>query len=146
VPKKSRGTLLHYFIQKKSAAETHRILVETYHALSETTCRDWFRRSKNNDFDVEDKEHSSTSKKLKDEELKALLHEDLYQTLTELAESLGVDHTKVSKCLKVLGMIQKQLDAVRVEAERHRTASFHVRTAASTAEKERLFAFYRDRR
>ena len=25
-----RGSLLHYFIQNKSAAETHRILVETY--------------------------------------------------------------------------------------------------------------------
>ncbi|KAG5320002.1 MOS1T transposase, partial [Pseudoatta argentina] len=38
-----RGILLHYFIQKKSAAEAHRILVETYgeHALSERTCRDW---------------------------------------------------------------------------------------------------------
>ncbi|EFN77431.1 hypothetical protein EAI_13541, partial [Harpegnathos saltator] len=46
--------------QKKSAAETHRILVETYgdYALLETTCRDWFRRFKNNDFDVEDKERS----------------------------------------------------------------------------------------
>ena len=55
-----RRILLHYFIKKKSAAEAHRILVETYgdHALSETTCRDWFRRFKNNDFDVEDKERT----------------------------------------------------------------------------------------
>jgi len=53
-----RGILLYYFIKKKSAAEAHRILVETYsdHALSETTCRDWFRRFKNNNFDVEDEE------------------------------------------------------------------------------------------
>jgi len=28
--------------------------------------------------------------------------------LAELAESLGVDHTTLSKCLKVSGMIQKQ--------------------------------------
>ncbi|KAG5305782.1 MOS1T transposase, partial [Pseudoatta argentina] len=36
-----RGILLHYFIQKKSAAEAHRILVQTYgdNALSDTTCR-----------------------------------------------------------------------------------------------------------
>ncbi|EFN82537.1 hypothetical protein EAI_16874, partial [Harpegnathos saltator] len=43
VPKKEylRGILLHYFFQKDSAVEAHRILVETYgdHALSETTCR-----------------------------------------------------------------------------------------------------------
>ena len=48
VPKKVylQGILLHYFIQKKSAAEAHRILVE------KTTHRDWFRHFKNNDFDV----------------------------------------------------------------------------------------------
>ena len=54
VPNKGnlRGILLHYLIQNKSAAEAHRILVETYgdNALSDTTCRDWFRRFKNNDF------------------------------------------------------------------------------------------------
>ena len=47
MPKKVylQGILLCYFIQKKSTAETHRILVETHsdHALSEITCRDWFR-------------------------------------------------------------------------------------------------------
>ena len=44
VPKKMylQGILLHYFIQKKSAVDVHRILVEDHgdHALSETTCRD----------------------------------------------------------------------------------------------------------
>jgi len=61
-----REILLHYFIQKKFAADTeHRILVEIYsdHALSE--CRDWFRCSKNNDFDVKDKESSAHRKSLK---------------------------------------------------------------------------------
>ena len=49
------GILLHNFIQKKSAAEAHRIFIETYgnRALFETTCRNWFRCFKNNDFDVE---------------------------------------------------------------------------------------------
>lgn len=105
-----RGILLHYFIQKKSAAEAHRILVDTYgeHALSETTCRDWFRRFKNNDFDLGDKERSGAPKKFEDEELEELLNEDSCQTLTELAKSLRVDDTTVSKRLKALGMIQKQ--------------------------------------
>jgi len=115
VPRKEylRGILLHYFIKTKSAVEAHRILSEIYgdHALSETTCRYWFRCYKNNDFDVEDiedKECSSVPKKFRDEKLGALLHKDVYQMLAELAESLGVDHTTVSKCLKVLGMIQRQ--------------------------------------
>ena len=105
-----QGILQFFFIQKKSAAEVHRILVETYgdHALSETTCRDWFRCLKNNDFDVEDKEHSGTLKKFEDKELEALIHENSCQGQTELAKSLEVDHTTVSKCLKALGLIQKQ--------------------------------------
>ena len=62
-----RGILLHYFIQNKSATETHRILVETCgdNALSDTTCRDWFRRFKNNDLKLEDKERSGAPKNVK---------------------------------------------------------------------------------
>jgi len=79
VPKEEylRGILLYYFILKKSAAETHGILVETYgdHALSEITCKNWFRRSKNNDFDVEDKKLSEHQKNLK---MKNWRHYDSY--------------------------------------------------------------------
>ena len=77
VPKKAclRGNLLHNFIQKKSAIEAHRILVETYgdHALSKTTRKDWFKRFKNNDSDVDDKERPGAPKKFEDEVLEALL-------------------------------------------------------------------------
>ena len=57
---------MHYFIQNKSAAEAHRILVETYvdSVLSDTTCRVWFRRFKNNYFKLEDEERSGTPKKI----------------------------------------------------------------------------------
>lgn len=105
-----RGILLHYFIQKKSAAEAHRILVETYgdNALSDTTCRDWFRRFKNNDFELEDKERSGAPKKFEDKQLEELLDQDRCQTLAELGKTLQVDESTVSKRLKVLGMIQKQ--------------------------------------
>ncbi|KAG5307861.1 MOS1T transposase, partial [Pseudoatta argentina] len=70
-----RGILSHYFIQKKSAAEAHRILVQTYgdNALSDTTCRDWFRRFKNTDFELEHKERSGAPKKFQDKELEQLL-------------------------------------------------------------------------
>ncbi|KAG5311876.1 MOS1T transposase, partial [Pseudoatta argentina] len=101
-----RGILLHYFIQKKSAAEAHRILVQTYgdNALSDTTCRDWFRRFKNNDFQLEDKERSGAPKKFQDKELEQLLDEDPSQTLPELGKILQVDEST----LKGLGMIQNQ--------------------------------------
>ena len=43
-----RGVLLHYFNMKKTAAKSHRILVEVYgeHALAERTCQKWFARFK----------------------------------------------------------------------------------------------------
>ena len=73
VPKKVylRRILLHNFIQKKFAAETHRILVETYgdHALSEITYKVWFRRFKNNDYYIEDKEHSGAPKKFENKKI-----------------------------------------------------------------------------
>ncbi|KAG5319625.1 MOS1T transposase, partial [Pseudoatta argentina] len=93
-----RGILLHYFIQQKSAAEAHSILVQTYdnNALSDTTCRDWFRRFKNNDFELEDKERSGAPKKFEDKELEQLLDEDSSQTLSELGKILQVDESTVS--------------------------------------------------
>ena len=114
VPNKAylRGILLHNFIQNKSAAEVHRILVETCgdNALSDTTSRDWFRRFKNNDFNLEDKERSGAPKKFEHKELEEILDEDRFQTLAELGKTLQVDESTVSKHLKVFAseMIQKQ--------------------------------------
>ena len=62
-----RIILLHYFIQNKSAAEAHGILVETYG--DNAPCRDCFRRFKNNYFKLEDKERSGAPKKFEDKEL-----------------------------------------------------------------------------
>ena len=46
--------LIFFFHSKKTAAEVHRELQKVYEdvALSETTCRDWFRRFKDSDFDL----------------------------------------------------------------------------------------------
>ncbi|KAG5318734.1 MOS1T transposase, partial [Pseudoatta argentina] len=74
----------------------------------DTTCRDWFRRFKNNHFELEDTERSGAPKKFQDKELEQLLDEDPSQTLSELGKILQVDESTVSKRLKGLGMIQKQ--------------------------------------
>ena len=104
-----RGILLHYFIHNKSAAGAHRIFVETCgdNVRSDTTCRDWFRLFKSNDFKLEDEERSGAPKKFEDKELEEIL-EDRTQMLAELGKTLQVDESTVSRRLKVLGMIQKQ--------------------------------------
>ena len=47
-------------------------------------------------------------KQFQNEELEALFYEDSCQTLAELAELLGVDHTTFFKRLEALRTIQKQ--------------------------------------
>lgn len=103
-----REILVYFFNIKKSAAEAHRLLVEAYGetALSERTCREWFQKFKNGDFDVEDKDRSGRSKIYENAELKELLVEDSSQTQKKLALNLEVTQQAVSHRLKSLGMIR----------------------------------------
>lgn len=105
-----RTVLLHFFIVKKNASEAHRMLVEAYgeHALSETACRDWFRRFESGDFDLSNKDRGRPTKKFEDAELQALLDEDSTQTEKQLAETLEVAQSTISERLKAMGKIQKE--------------------------------------
>ncbi|EFN76665.1 Histone-lysine N-methyltransferase SETMAR, partial [Harpegnathos saltator] len=82
-----RELLIYFCNLKKPAAEAHRLLVEAYGetALSERSCREWFQKFKNGEFDVEDKERSGRPKVYENTELKTLLEEDSCQTQEELA-------------------------------------------------------------
>ena len=71
-------------------------------------CKYWFKRFKSDNFDMKDKERRGHPKKIEDEKLGTLLDEDPCQTQDELAESLGVDRSTISKRLYALGMIQRQ--------------------------------------
>ena len=75
-----RELLIYFFNLKKSAAKAHRLLAETYGeaALSERSCRECFRKFKNGEFDIEDKERGGRPKVYKDAELEALLDQDSF--------------------------------------------------------------------
>ncbi|EGI59188.1 Mariner Mos1 transposase [Acromyrmex echinatior] len=105
-----REVLLHYFILKKSAAETHRLFVDIYgeHAPSKTSCKEWFRRFNSGDFDVCDKKCEGASKKFEDAELQALLEKDSCLSLDRLAKELNIDRSTVGKRLHAMGMVQKE--------------------------------------
>ena len=74
-------------------------------AISERTCREWFQRFKNGDFDVEDRHSDGREKVFEDAELEALLEQDSCQNQEELARSLGVTQQAISKRFKTMGMI-----------------------------------------
>ena len=95
---------------KKSAAEAHRFLVETYceAALSDISCREWFQKFKNGEFDIENKERRGRLKVYEDAKLEVLLDQDSCQSQEELALTLGMTQQAISHPLKSLGMIQKQ--------------------------------------
>ena len=101
VPTKQRfgKVLLLFFNSKKSAAESHRLLSETYgdYTPSIKTCEYWFRRFKSGDFDTKNKERPSLLKKIEDKELETLRDEDSCQMQDELAESVDVDRSTISR-------------------------------------------------
>ena len=114
-----REALLFCFNLKKSAAESHRMLVEVYgdNALSETTCRDWFRQF-NNNFDLSDKKRENRPRKIEDCQLQVLLDEDDTQSqkmpwgkwLLEkhpIVKQLDVSQAAISMRLHAIGKVQK---------------------------------------
>lgn len=98
-----REVLLFFFYLKKTAAEAHRELQKVYGdaALSETTCRDWFRRFKDGDFDIDDRSREGRPKTFEDAELEALLDEDPCKTQEELASAFGYppNHFQAIACV-----------------------------------------------
>jgi len=104
-----REALLFCFNLKKSAAESHRMLVEAYgdSALSETTCRDWFPRFNAGNFDLSDKKRENRPRKIDGCQLQALLDEDNTQSQKILAEQLDVTQPAISVRLRAMGMVQK---------------------------------------
>ena len=77
--------MIYFFNLKKSAAAAHRLLAEIYGvvAISERSCREWFQKFKNGEFDIEDKERSGRPKVNEAAEFEALLVQDSCQTQEE---------------------------------------------------------------
>jgi len=83
--------------------------VEAYgdNALLETTCRDWFRRFNDDNFNLSDKKHESRPRKVEDCQLQTLLDEDDTQSQKMLAKQLGVSQAAISMRLHAMGKDRK---------------------------------------
>ena len=106
IPEKThlREVLLFFFNITKTSAESSRMLVEAYghNAPSKSTCRQWFRRFMNHNFNLEDKKREGAPKIFEDEDLEAILDEDPCQSETQLAEAFYATQQSFQKDLSEL--------------------------------------------
>lgn len=122
-----RHALILLFHLEKTAAESRRMLVETYgdHALSASECTEWFRRFKSGDFDVTKDEPVVRMKKITETDLQALLDKDDTQSQKMLAQQLNVSCAAIARLLKAMGKtktagqwVQQELNETQLEARK----------------------------
>ena len=95
-----REVLIFFFHLKKTVAEAQRKLQKVYRdaALSETTCLDWFRHSKDGDFDVDDRPHEEKPKTFEDADV--IYYELLKPNKTITGERYRTQLMRLSRVLR----------------------------------------------
>ncbi|EGI66633.1 Mariner Mos1 transposase [Acromyrmex echinatior] len=104
-----REILIFCFNMKKSAAEAHRMLSNTYtNTVRLLLVKERVVNGLRTVILTSNWHRDGREKVFEDAELEALLDQDSCQNQEELARSLGVTQQAISKLFKVMGMIQKQ--------------------------------------
>ena len=105
-----RKAMLFCFHLEKSAAGSHRLLVEAdgNHTPTVQIVENWFRRFKSGDFDLGDKENPEQPKKFEDTELKAFLDQNPCVTFEMTVDEFNVHVSTVSKRLKAMRVIKEK--------------------------------------
>ena len=99
-----RHIMLYEFRRKSSATVAARNICEVYpNAVSERVCQMWFKRFRNGDFDLEDKERPGGPSRVYDDVLLATIEDNSKLTSRELADMFDVSHTTICTHLKNIG-------------------------------------------
>ena len=103
-----RHCIRYEFHQEKSAAKACESICSVLgvNVVSKSTCEFWFRRFKEDDFDVSDREHSGVPQKVTNNELHYSIKTHVKQN--ELAQQLGVTQQDISIRLRQMGKILKE--------------------------------------
>ena len=74
-----RTAVVFCYHSKKTAAESHRMLVEAYgeHALDKIQCFEWFEKFKSGNFDVRNEDRGKPTKKFEDWNQKGVIYYEL---------------------------------------------------------------------
>jgi len=134
-----RKALFFCFNLKKTAAESHRMLVEAYRelALSETTCKEWFWRFKFDDFDTNDK-NVQASKKIRRYRIASIGRWRSMSNIKSICrnvECYSSNHFQAFKSHQK-NIQGRKMDAIWIERKRHRKAKNHLRNTACQAKKK----------
>ena len=104
-----RHCVLYEFHQGKNATKAAEAICSVYglNAVNDHTCRRWFERFRNGNFDLEDEQRSGRPKEMVADDLQALLDQDPSQSTSELATQLNVDQSTISRRLNGMGKVHK---------------------------------------
>lgn len=101
--------MLFYYRKGKNAAKACMKICSVYghDAVNDSTCRKWFRRFREGNFDVKDAIRTGRPVTTDDAEMKKLVQSDCHASTRQLALTLAMSATNVSRHLKNLGMVRK---------------------------------------
>lgn len=104
-----RHVILYEFLKRSSASATAKSIQKTYGdgVVTERTCRRWFSRFKNGNYNLQDESRVGRPRGLDSDKLKAAVDANPTVTIRELGKDFNVSHTTVHRELIRIGKVSK---------------------------------------
>jgi len=98
------------FHLKKNVAEATAMICAAYgeNAVSHTTCKRWYQKFRQGDFNLEEEPCAERPQKIETDELQALLNINSAQIGKNITERLNITQQAISVCLHTMGKVQKK--------------------------------------
>lgn len=103
---KIRYILQHHYDQGEKAKQAAKKICEVYgpNTVSNTTAKEWFRRFRSGNFDVEDAPRSGRPIAVETDKIMEIIEVDRHVSTRSIAQELNISHTTVLNHLKKLGL------------------------------------------
>lgn len=104
-----RICLLYDFKQGKTAAESHRCLVQAFgeEAFSESQCRFWFHRFREGNLSLDDIEHNRRPPVVDNDLLRSQIESDPCQSTRQLASAFHCSNSTIAEHLHSIGKVNR---------------------------------------